>query len=316
MTANLQRILLALAVTVAGLDVVWAAAAHFHFDAEAYLDLGLLSLALFAGAAVYQYVRPDPRLAAMLFGSGFLCLFSAGASVLNYFLLTVTGPRIDTPLAALDRAIGFDWPVAMAWMAGHPLLNSLFLAAYSSMLPQVALLIIVLARYESYEQVYRFCLAVAVGALICVGVWTVAPSFGAFSVYALPPAAAHLPLALDADYAKALVALLKHGPGYVSPHDAKGLIGFPSYHAVLSLLVIAYTRTIAALRWPALILNLVVLIATPFQGGHHLVDVLAGVPVAVLAVALAARFRADTARQLSRPVLVPPPAEPVWPAAG
>ena len=316
MTANLQRILLVLACSVAGLDVVWAAAAHFHFDAEAYLGLGLLSLALFAGGSLYQYVRPDPRLAAMLFGSGFLCLFSAGASVLNYFLLTIAGPRIDAPLAAADRAMGFHWPSAMAWIAGHPLLNSVFLAVYSSMLPQVALLIIVLARKASYQSVYRFCLAVAASALICMAVWTIAPSFGAFSVYSLPRVAAGLPLALDQDYANALVALLKDGPGYISPRDAKGLIGFPSYHAVLALLVIAYAWTIPALRWPALILNLAVLIATPFQGGHHLIDVLAGFPVAAIAVAIASRFR-DTG-SLAEPLAcpTPEPATPAYPAAG
>ncbi len=95
----------------------------------------------------------------MLFGSAFLCLFSAGASVLNYCLLTVAGPRIDAPLAALDRAMGFHWPAAMAWLGGHPVINTVLLAAYSSMLPQVALLMILLARKDSHEQVYRFCLA-------------------------------------------------------------------------------------------------------------------------------------------------------------
>ena len=310
MTATLQRLLLALACAVAGLAVAWCAAAHIRLDTRAYLGLGLLSLALLAGSAVYRYARPDPRLAAMLFGSGFLCLFSAGASVLNYCLLTVAGPRIDAPLAALDRALGFHWPTAMVWVADHRLLNAALLAAYSSMLPQVALLMILMARRDSFQQVYRFCLAVAAGALICMGVWTIAPSFGAFSVYALPRAAAHLPLALDQDYANALVALLRDGPGYVSPHDAKGLIGFPSYHAVLALLVIAYARTIPLLRWPALLLNLVVLVATPLQGGHHLVDVLAGVPVAAIALFLASRFRETPSPAGPHPALAPRPPLP------
>jgi hypothetical protein len=32
------------------------------------------------------------------------------------------------------------------------------------------------------------------------------------------------------------------------------------------------------------VLNLIVIVATPIEGGHHLVDVIAAVPVAVLAV--------------------------------
>jgi membrane-associated phospholipid phosphatase len=152
-----------------------------------------------------------------------------------------------------------------------------------------------------------------------MALWTVAPSFGAFSVYDLPKSAANLPLALDQSYANALAALLKNGPGYVSPRDAKGLIGFPSYHAVLALLVIAYTRAIPALRWPALVLNLVVLIATPLQGGHHLVDVLGGFPVAGLSIALAAQFTESTrVRTGAKTAPAPPPlvtGSPVFPAA-
>ena len=44
------------------------------------------------------------------------------------------------------------------------------------------------------------------------------------------------------------------------------------------------------LRWPALVLNAAVLMATPVDGGHHLTDALAGVGVALLAWHLAAKF--------------------------
>ncbi len=135
------------------------------------------------------------------------------------------------------------------------------------------------------EQIYALCLSVAAGAAIAIGVWTVAPSFGAFSVYVLPAQVAdHLALALDGHYAKDLVALLAHGPGRISPSAAQGLIGFPSYHAVLALLVVWYARKLAVIRWIALALNAVVLVATPIQGGHHVVDVLAGFAVAAAAI--------------------------------
>jgi membrane-associated phospholipid phosphatase len=94
-------------------------------------------------------------------------------------------------------------------------------------------------------------------------------------------------LALDQAYARELVRLLHEGAGMISPRDAKGLIGFPSYHAVLALLVTWYARKLAFLRWPALLLNSAVLLATPIQGGHHLVDVLAAFPVAAVVIFLA-----------------------------
>ena len=127
----MPSLLLLLAALLAGIDAVWVVAGHFHLDVAAYVRLCLLALALLAAARIYATVRPDPRLSAMLFGTGFLCAFSLGASLLNYLLLTRTGTRIDFALAAMDRALGFDWPRAMAWMAAHPVLNAIAYAAYS-----------------------------------------------------------------------------------------------------------------------------------------------------------------------------------------
>ena len=276
----LPALLLALVAVLAALDVVWAWCGHFQLDGAAYFRLSLMSIALLGGARLYQTMRPEPRLAAMLFGTGFLCAFSMGASILNYLLLTHAGARIDEPLAALDRALGFDWPSAMAWMAQHPRLNAAAYIAYGTMLPQVALLTVVLATTQP-RRVYRFSGALALGALACIGIWSLAPSFGAFSVY---PNAPHMTLALDASYARELVRLLRDGPGLISPNDAKGLIGFPSYHAVLALLVMFYAWRASWLRYPALLLNAAVIFATPIQGGHHMMDVIGAVPVALLAI--------------------------------
>jgi membrane-associated phospholipid phosphatase len=74
-----------------------------------------------------------------------------------------------------------------------------------------------------------------------------------------------------------------------SPRNAKGLIGFPSYLATMALLAIWYFRDVRILRWAVLVLNVAVLLATPVQGGHHAVDVLASFPVAALAIFLAAQ---------------------------
>ena len=150
---------------------------------------------------------------------------------------------------------------------------------------------------SSVAKIYSFCLAVAFGAAIAIGFWTIFPSFGAISVYDLPPAlVAHTPLALDPQYAHELEQLLANGPGFITPAHLKGLIGFPSFHAVLALLVTWYVRDLKYVRWPVLGLNLVILIATPIQGGHHVIDVVAGFAVAALSVVLAEKVMALAAR--------------------
>ena len=281
MRPNLPTFLSALLALLAILDGLLLASSPHRLDGGAFFGVGLLAACLMTGAYFYSVTRPDPRLAAMLFGAGFLCAFSCEASALNYLLLPHAGVRIDNTLARWDRALGFDWPAAIGWMAHHPLLNSFAFLAYSSMLPQVALSAIVLSSIEP-ARVYRASMALALSALACIAIWVLAPSFGAFSVYAFPDA--HLTLALDSTYARELERLLREGPGLISPRDAKGLIGFPSYHAAMALLVIWYLRDVKFLRWPVAALNLAVLIATPVQGGHHAVDVLAAFPVAAFSI--------------------------------
>jgi hypothetical protein len=291
---TVPRFLFGLALSLVAVDLAWASLVHFDIDYLAYAKLGAMALALFMGGTFYRTKRPDPALAAMLLGTSFLIVFSAAASMLNYFLLTVAGPRIDLLLAAADRALGFDWYRTMLVMAHHPFLNGIFFYVYNLILPEIALVLIALAWCGKVQSVYRFCLAIALGALIAIAIWAVAPSVGAASVYTLPPAIArHLTLAVTGDYGRALVALLHNGPGTISPADLRGLIAFPSYHGILALILIWYAREVRWLRWPVLAINAVVLICTPIQGGHHLVDVLASFPVTALTLFLAEsrRFR-------------------------
>ena len=220
-------------------------------------------------------------------GRGFPVCLSAAASLLNYFLLTAHGPRIDAALAAADRALGFDWVGVMTAMAGHPSFNQPDSSGINIVLPEIALMTVIVGWRGNADKTYRFCLAVAAGALISIAVWAPAPSFGAMSVYGLPPDIARaVQVSVDSEYGKALAAMLRSGPGFIAPADARGLIGFPSYHGALALIVAWYARSLPRLFWPLLVVNSLVLVATPMQGGHHLVDVLASFPVAALAIFL------------------------------
>lgn len=287
---RLETLLLLLVLGLVGADAILVPAHGVRLDGPAYAGVALLSATLVAGGVFYRRFRPEPSLAQMMLGSAFLCAFSAAAAMLNYLLLAVAGPRIDAALAGWDRALGFSWPAVMALAAAHPGASTILFLAYSTMLPQLALLVIALARRPEGERALRFCLAIALGALICIAVWTLRPSFGALSVYALDPALVRrLNPVLDPAYGRELSALLANGPGYISPTAMKGLIGFPSYHAVLALIVSRFAWDLRGLRWPVLALNLLVLISVPVEGGHHLVDLLAAFPVAWAAIAMASR---------------------------
>ena len=77
---------------------------------------------------------------------------------------------------------------------------------------------------------------------------------------------------------------------------------------MLALLVVWYARRLAMIRWFVLGLNTIVLVATPIQGGHHVVDVLAGFAVAALAILFADSILRSAALAEARMALKTQPA--------
>ena len=68
-----------------------------------------------------------------------------------------------------------------------------------------------------------------------------------------------------------------------------GIVTFPSFHAASAVL---YAWALWAVRWMrpvALLANGAMLAATPLNGGHYFVDVIAGMAIAALAIVAARR---------------------------
>jgi len=302
MQTALNRVLLAIGALLVAIDAAWLTLGHFAIDAGAY---GLVALAvppLVAGSVWYGRVRREAGISATFSVAAFLIVFSAATSLMSYLLVTITGPRIDAGLAAADAALGFHWPAMMAWAADHPLVNALLGLAYVSAMPQILILLLLLGFRADLKGLYGLALALSLGAFLTLAVWTWHPSFGAFSVFTLPaPVASKLGLVLGMDYGQDLVAMLKNGPGFISPKELRGIVGFPSYHTLEALVLVWYARRLPYLRWWVAALNAVVLLAVPVQGGHHLVDMLGGVAVTLLAIALAEGTVAWAARPATAP---------------
>ena len=282
-------------------DLVWWQLGHFQVSSAYAMSL-VLGLVLLAAGIFYEVRRGEPRLAAMLLTGAFLMIFTAAASMLNSFLLTVAGPNSDAFFDHLDRAVGFDWYQAMLAVARRPLLNQVFFFGYNLVLPEIALLVLALSIWGRTETLYRFNLRLALGALVAMGIWTVAPAFGAMALYTLPPDL-HPMLSMTGATGRAQIALLHSGPGLIVPDLLHGsLIGFPSYHCVLALLVSWHAWELKSLRWPLALLNAIIIVSTPSQGGHHLMDVLGAVPVTALALLMT---RDRNARRLFQQMSVP-----------
>jgi hypothetical protein len=109
----------------------------------------------------------------------------------------------------------------------------------------------------------------------------------------LHPAAAFVHLAH-------LAALRDGSMQVISLHDAQGIITFPSYHAALGVIFACSFWSHRWLRWPGVVVNALLIAATPIDGGHYFVDVIAGVIIAIVSL-LAICLLADRSPQESEP---------------
>lgn len=288
---KLNRLLAWIALAFVGLDLFWVSSGHFRIHATPYLLLALITSICVAGAYFYGQVRNEPTFSAMLAATAFLMVFPAACCLTSYLAVTIAGPRIDLSLLAIDRALGISWPAIMDFAGDHRLLSDALGKAYESIVPQTLLLVLLLGWMRKPDQLYGLCLAIAGGATLTLAFWTAFPSFGAYSVYHLPLATqAKLSLVEGVDYGQQLTTLLKNGPGFIEPRDLRGIIGFPSYHTVQAIVLAWYARKLPYVGWAFVLLNIAVVAATPFHGGHHVVDIAGGALVAALAIILADRL--------------------------
>ncbi len=222
---------------------------------------------------VYGLTGRSAQIASMANGVLLWMVFSLLAAILTYAAATLGGPLYDNGLAAADAALGLDWLAWYDFIAGHPVLQRLLTLAYSSLLPQILLSVfwfsLVGWEHRNVELLTNAMLAVLLTTLL----------FHLFP--ALGPGIAMA--SFREAYVDELVSLRGGSLPLVNVMHLKGVIAFPSYHAVLAVLfTYAHRRS-----WPFIPLaavNGLMLLSIPSEGGHYLVDVLAGVVVAALTI--------------------------------
>jgi hypothetical protein len=249
-------------------------------DVAAYAKIALL-VGLFLGLGLaYRRSGRSEAIGAMAVCTGLFIAFTASLSLFNYLLTPNPRPLIDPWLQAADSALGYHWPDAIAWAAEHPLFNEAMRFAYMTTLPQIAVLVAVLGLTKRLEDLYSLLLTVTITGTIAVMFWGLFPSAGpsAFNTLSDELIAKVHPV-LGMEYGAYMIDLVRNGVAYLSPDDFSGLIAFPSFHIVLAVTATWHARHIKWLFGPYLLVNLIVLPAVLVHGGHHLVDIPAGMAV-------------------------------------
>src|SRR5580692_2880774 len=117
------------------IDLIWGARAGLSIGGWGF-GVGVIGPLLAISAA---YRRRSARLAVMAETGALWLAFTATGCVLTYLAATVVWPLQDPVLTRLDHALGFDWLAWRTAVLARPVLHLVLVAAYMSLLPQMAL---------------------------------------------------------------------------------------------------------------------------------------------------------------------------------
>jgi|SRR5580692_6854133 membrane-associated phospholipid phosphatase len=303
MTETKLKILIVAALVV--IDAAWIVLRGFSFDATS-LTMGIfVTIATAALGYFYRQYRSDMRLATIATETSFLIAFSAAAAMFSYLITTLNLPLIDKTLIRTDALLGFHWSQYVSYGFAHRWINLPAAVLYQSTLFQIALAVVVLPALGHTDRSSELVSIVMVSALFCVVIAGILPSAGALAFY--HPGAAffgHTHTVVDLAYKQTFFDLRDGALKRLSLRDVHGLVAFPSYHVALCGVMVVAFRGMRRFFWPILLLNTLVMLSTPLEGGHHLSDGLGGAALAFLSAAivipLRARLRPSVAAQVNR----------------
>lgn len=272
------KALTAVAVIYLFIMLVWGNRDHWHLrDGESTLARVAVVVAFLALVLLPRFWR-SARARSMLFTYAGLLVFSNLSAALGYFLVTTDAPLVDAALSRWDKLLGFDWVAYCGWIVRHPWADLVLKYAYKSFIVQFQLMVVYLAWTRRFQQLSDFCGRMVVSMVIThVASWFY-PAAGAGKYYV------NL-LAVNMSGLSDFEPLRSGALRTIDPVALQGLISIPSYHTVLAVLfTCAFWRT--RLAWPALLVNIAMILATPKFGGHYLVDVLTGLLTVAVSIAL------------------------------
>lgn len=297
-----SRALWTLILTISAFSLtVWAVTGVGLKGPELLAILAVVA-GLLAVSAVYTRLRPDARLARVARGMAELSLLIFMVGSLSYSGASLAMPLRDDWLQAADEMLGFDWRYWLGVLNAHPRIHQILLVAYHSMLPQTVFLVVVLAAMRAYRDLDRYLLSYGIAAVVTVAIATAMPALSPIVQLGISPSDhPNIVIALPVEVQEQARALRDGSLKMIDLGGAQGLVAFPSFHTVSAVILILAFSAVPYLRWPAFALNGLMLIAIPIEGGHYIVDVIAGAVLALAAWSVAGRLlRSEWARASAR----------------
>ena len=212
----------------------------------------------------------------------FLVLYTFNVCGLTAFYLTPYH-LIDSLLKTVDQTLGFYSDHVLVFMQSHLTLNAFLWFIYKSLALQVIFCLLIIGLLGAFDSFYRFLIQLMICASIGVGL--------AFFFPSLDPADTYNHINFnDAQMQDVLLFdklhhLLAFKTSTIN-NTPIGTIGFPSFHVIFTILSTYTLKRWKGLFYPACIFSVFIILSTLSTGWHYLTDVIGGLSLACLSIAL------------------------------
>ncbi len=197
--------------------------------------------------------------------------------MLSYLCTAHAAPLADSMFQKMDALLGFDWLAGFQALHAHPFAVTFFRLCYDSLIYQglyFGLLLALLDRKPALQEM--FWLVFVAGLFTSTGAffW---PALGPFHEFRADRYGDYIPV----------IEHLRSGRDLNFPlHTMTGVVSFPSFHTTMALAYIYGFRRTGAIGIVVAVLNIGMMIAIPFFGGHYLTDMIAGAAVMLASLAI------------------------------
>lgn len=234
----------------------------------------------------YTKVRKEPNVAQTALGLFSFGLFLKPAMIFSYAALRLDGTKIDDELLAFDKFIGFDWAVVAPLIAEYPaFLNAMSSIYTSSIYITIISIFVVGMFYQRPKQLHQFFTAIMICGVIgglCGGLF---PVDGVYrdGIVSAEVIKAINPIVGPHDFVQ--INELRYGPSLsLDIRGGIGVIGMPSFHTIISALLIWMARECGWFFVISLVWNVGIILTVPVMGNHYVADVFGGLITSLIAV--------------------------------
>jgi hypothetical protein len=221
--------------------------------------------------------------------------FSFASGLFVYLGSATNHALLDAQFSAIDAALGFDWLAAVRIANSSAVVAWVLWFCYHAVGPLFFGIFLLLAFSPEPDAIHELIALLAVSVGLTGILMAAFPAAGAYAFYSPPPEIfSNFTGAGGLSHLQTLTALRSGEPFGFRVTAMKGLVSFPSFHAALGIIQVYCLRRNPRLMVPVGAVVAVMLPSTIPEGGHHLIDTIAGVAVGLVSIAA---IRIATARR-------------------